>query len=68
MSHVSQLDRAEIERSAKEAAQIDVLPPVRDQGERYLNPHPKTAFPLEYSFWLLGDVKGKAVARPGLRF
>jgi len=61
MSHLSQLDRDEIERSAKEAAQITLLPPNRTQVERYLNPVPDTAFPLEYSFWLLGDIRGKTV-------
>ena len=61
MSHLSQLDRDEIERSAKEAAQITLLPPNRTQVERYLNPAPDTAFPLEYSFWLLGDIRGKTV-------
>src|SRR5260370_22923520 len=61
MSNLSQLDRDEIERSAKEAAQITLLPPNRTQVERYLNPAPDTAFPLEYAFWLLGDVRGKTV-------
>jgi SAM-dependent methyltransferase len=36
-------------------------PPKRDQVERYLNPPSDTAFPLEYAFWLLGDVRGKTV-------
>jgi SAM-dependent methyltransferase len=61
MSRLSELDRAEVERSAKEARQITVEPPNRDQVERYLNPPPDTAFPLEYAFSLLGDVRGKTV-------
>jgi len=61
MSQVTRLDQAEIERSAKEAAEIMLGPPSNDQVERYLNPPPSTAFPLEYAFWLLGDIRGKAV-------
>lgn len=61
MSKLAELDRAEIERSAKEAAQIAIAPPRRDQVERFLNPPSDTAFPLEYAFWLLGDVRGKTV-------
>lgn len=61
MGQLSEADRAEIERSAKQAAQITVAPPDRDQVERYLNPPPTTAFPLEYAFWLLGDIQGKTV-------
>ena len=61
MSELSELDRAEIERSAKEARGITVEAPKRDQLERYLNPPADTAFPLEYAFWLLGDVRGKTV-------
>jgi SAM-dependent methyltransferase len=55
------LDQAEIERSAKEAAQITIGPPNRPQVERYLDPPSDTAFPLEYAFSLLGDVRGKTV-------
>jgi len=61
MSQRAQRDRAEIERSAKEAAQIRILPPNRAQVERYLNPPSDTVFPLEYAFWLLGNVRGKIV-------
>jgi SAM-dependent methyltransferase len=61
MSQLSERDRAEVERSAEEARQITVEPPKRDQVERYLNPPSDTAFPLEYAFWLLGDVRGKTV-------
>lgn len=61
MSQPTQRDQAEIERSAKEAAHITVVPPNRAQVERYLNPPSDTVFPLEYAFWLLGDVRGKTV-------
>jgi SAM-dependent methyltransferase len=61
MSRLSELDRAEVERSAKEASQITVELPTREQVERYLNPPSDTAFPLEYAFSLLGDVRGKTV-------
>jgi len=55
------LDQSEIERSAEEAAQTVIGLPDRKQVERYLKPSPNTAFPLEYAFWLLGDVRGKTV-------
>lgn len=61
MSLLSERDRAEVERSAEEARHITVEPPKRDDVERYLNPPSDTAFPLEYSFSLLGDVQGKTV-------
>ena len=61
MSQLSERDRAEVERSAEEARQIAIEPPKREQVERYLNPPSDTAFPLEYAFWLLGDVGGKTV-------
>ena len=61
VSPLSERDRAEVERSAGEARQLTVEPPRRDQVERYLNPRPDTAFPLEYSFSLLGDIRGKTV-------
>lgn len=59
MSKLAERDRAEIERSAEEAAHITIVPPNRDQIKRYLNPPSDTAFPLEYAYWLLGDVRGK---------
>ncbi|MGD1081635.1 MAG: class I SAM-dependent methyltransferase [Candidatus Sulfotelmatobacter sp.] len=61
MSQLSARDRAEVDRSAEEARQISVQLPKRDQVERYLNPPSDTAFPLEYAFSLLGDVRGKTV-------
>jgi SAM-dependent methyltransferase len=61
MSSLTELDLAEIERSAQEAAQITIGPPDRDNLKRYLNPPSDAAFPKEYAFWLLGDVRGKTV-------
>ena len=48
----------EVERSAAEASKI-VLRPV--EVDRYLDPPKDTPFPLEYAFYLLGDVRGKTV-------
>ena len=48
----------EVERSASEASKI-VIKPVEVQ--RYLNPKADSVFPLEYAFYLLGDVRGKNV-------
>ena len=61
MSQLAELDQAEIERSAEEAAEITIGPPNREDLRRYLNPPSDTAFPLEYAFWLLGEVRGKTV-------
>ena len=61
LSHSNGLDQREqneIERSAARAAQI-VLRPVN--LDRYFNPHSDTTHPLEYAYYLLGDVRGKAV-------
>ncbi len=59
MSPLAERDRAEIERSAEEALQITIRPPNRSELKRYLDPPSDTAFPLEYAYWLLGDVRGK---------
>jgi SAM-dependent methyltransferase len=55
---LSERDRVEVERSAAEArsaklSTVDV--------DRYLSPPADTAYALEYSFYLLGDVQGKTV-------
>ena len=49
---------AEIERSASEARETKLK---LAEVERYLNPPPDTAFPLEYAFYLLGNAQGKTV-------
>lgn len=51
-------DLAEIERSALQAQSAKL---VRAQVERYVAPAVATPHPLEYAFYLLGDVKGKIV-------
>lgn len=56
-------ERAEIERSALEAAQTSdeqlVASPV--EVARYMSPSQATVYPLEYAFSLLGDVRGRRV-------
>ena len=54
---LSERDRVEVERSAAEA-RATVLTPV--DVDRYLNPPADTPYGLEYSFYFLGDVQGKA--------
>jgi SAM-dependent methyltransferase len=58
---VSERDQAEIERSAEEARKIVLAEADPTQIDRYLNPASDTPYPLEYAFYLLGDVRGKTV-------
>jgi len=60
-------ERAEVERGALEAAHVgkESLVSGETQVQRYLNPPADTHFPLEYSFHLLGDVRGKTVLEYG---
>jgi len=51
-------DEAEISRSAIEARKTLLS---SAQVQRYLDPPANTAFPLEYAFHLLGDIKDKQV-------
>ena len=55
---LSARDQNEIIRSASEASKI-VIKPV--EVKRYLDPPADTPFPLEYGFYLLGDIRGKTV-------
>jgi len=55
---ISERDRAEVERSAAEAAST-VLRPI--EVDRYVNPSGDTSYPLEFAHYLLGDVRGKTV-------
>jgi hypothetical protein len=57
MSELSELDRAEIERSAKEARGITVEAPKRDQVERYLNP-PSDRLPTGICLLVAGRCSG----------
>lgn len=55
---LSERDRAEVERSAAEAAKVSLTPA---EVDRYLNPPANTPYGLEYAFYLLGDIRGKTV-------
>jgi SAM-dependent methyltransferase len=58
-----QWERAEIRRSAFEARYTPAARLVQDErnAARYLDPPLETAFPLEYAYALLGDIRGKLV-------
>jgi ubiquinone/menaquinone biosynthesis C-methylase UbiE len=58
---LSQRDRAEVIRSAEEARLFPETSFNRDQVQRYLSPSRDTPYPLEYAFYLLGDVRAKTV-------
>jgi SAM-dependent methyltransferase len=55
-------DLAEIARSASEASKIRLLD---EDLARYQNPPADTCYPLEYAFYLLGDVQNKQVVDLG---
>ena len=57
--------QAEILRSASEAQRLTIIPPDWRQIQRYLDPPASTAYPLEFAFHLLGDVRGKSVLDMG---
>jgi 2-polyprenyl-3-methyl-5-hydroxy-6-metoxy-1,4-benzoquinol methylase len=58
VAQLSLRDVAEVERSAAEARKIKVKV---QNVDRYMAPAVDTAYPLEYAFHLLGDVRGKRV-------
>lgn len=61
-------ERVEAKRSAVEASQIDLTNLLVDETQqvmRYLAPPSDTCYPLEYSYHLLGDVRGKTVLEYG---
>jgi 2-polyprenyl-3-methyl-5-hydroxy-6-metoxy-1,4-benzoquinol methylase len=60
-------EEIEVARSASEAAQINTNSLISSEPEvlRYLDPPAETNFPLEYSFHLLGDARGKHVLEYG---
>ena len=58
LDSIDQREQNEIERSAAEARDI-VLQPI--EIDRYLDPPSDTAYPLEYAYNLLGDVREKTV-------
>lgn len=66
-SPIEQWERAEVRRSAAEASHFDATDLRADEAglARYLDPPADTCYPLEYSFHLLGDVRGKTVLEYG---
>ncbi len=57
-----QWEQAEVERSRVQATlSANITATRRDIFERYSNPPPDTAFPLEYLFHVVGDVRGRQV-------
>ncbi len=64
-SDLERWERAEVERSASEASHFDASRLVSADLSRYMNPPADTCYPLEYSFHLLGDVRGKTVLEYG---
>ena len=64
---LNEWEHVEIERSAAEASHIDVNDLLANETEvvRYLNPPADSCYPLEYSYHLLGDVRGKTVLEYG---
>jgi SAM-dependent methyltransferase len=60
---LQQWERAEVARSAVEAhlTPADALAVSRATYERYASPPGDTAYPLEFAFHLVGDVRGKRV-------
>jgi 2-polyprenyl-3-methyl-5-hydroxy-6-metoxy-1,4-benzoquinol methylase len=55
---MSERDLAEVERSRSEAGKITISPV---DLERYMRPSADAPYPLEYVFYLLGDVHEKIV-------
>lgn len=64
-SDLERWERAEVERSAAEASHFDASALRSSDLSRYMNPPADTVYPLEYSFHLLGDVRGKTVLEYG---
>lgn len=64
-SDLEHWERAEVERSAAEASHFDASALVTSDLSRYMDPPADTVYPLEYSFHLLGDVRGLTVLEYG---
>ncbi|MEN3330639.1 MAG: hypothetical protein V7641_4 [Blastocatellia bacterium] len=62
-SQMETWERAEVVRSAFEAAHINEAALLADEDDlqRYMNPPANTCYPLEYAHHLLGDARGKLV-------
>lgn len=65
--YIKQQEQIEIARSAKEASLVrnSIKPYPNSHFARYLNTLETTCFPLEYAYYLLGNVKGKTVVDLG---
>ena len=64
---IREWERVEAARSASEASHIDVAGLSADETQvaRYLNPPADTCYPLECSYHLLSNVRGKTVLEYG---
>lgn len=64
---LNEWERAEVERSAAEASHINKTDLLLDETQvaRYLNPPADSCYPLEHSYYLLGDVRGRTVLEYG---
>lgn len=64
---LNEWERAEVERSAEEAAHINLADLIVEEKHvrRYVDPPADTCYPLEYTCHLLGDVRGKTVLEYG---
>src|SRR3979409_2537353 len=60
-ANLSERNLAEMERSAEEARKVVFNPQELAHLDRYLHPSESSLYPLEYSFYLLRDVRGKTV-------
>ena len=58
---LSERDRAEGIRREEEARRFAVVSFNRSEIQRYLSPSHDTPYPLEYAYYLLGDVRAKTV-------
>jgi len=60
MADIRQWEAVEAQRSVADAAHRDLNLYICDL-DRYLDPPEDTLYPLDYCYWLLGDVRGKRV-------
>lgn len=65
MPSLNEWECAEMERSRSEATHVDIDSLRINDTRRYMDPPANTCYPLEYSFYLLGDVRGKRVVDLG---
>lgn len=65
MPNLNDWECAEMERSRSEATHVNLDSLRINDTRRYMDPPANTCYPLEYSFHLLGDVRGKRVVDLG---